>query len=219
MLEIIKNLIFSKRNYCLLCGENKVIKPNDICKSCREFIEISHRELHLNSIYIENAYSSCTYNRIMRQQLHQFKFGGKSYLYQGFGEILIYTIEETELKDKIDAITFVPMHRKRKAQRGYNQSELLAQYVARGLELPLLDNHIVKAKWTVEQNKLGRAERKVNLIDSFKAINTEDIDGKEILIIDDIITTGATMEECAKTLMEAGAKTIYGLSLVSSRKL
>ncbi len=69
----------------------------------------------------------------MRQQLHQFKFGGgKSYLYKGFGEILIYTIEETELKDKIDAITFVPMHRKRKAQRGYNQSELLAQYVARG---------------------------------------------------------------------------------------
>ncbi len=82
----------------------------------------------------------------------------------------------------------------------------------------MLDNHIVKAKWTVEQNKLGRAERKINLIDSFKAINTEDIDGKEILIIDDIITTGATMEECAKTLMEAGAKTIYGLSLVSSRK-
>ena len=219
MLDTIKNLIFSKRNYCPLCGENKVNKPNHICKSCGEVIEISHRELDLNSIYIEEAYSSCTYNRIMRDQLHKFKFGGKSYLYQGFGEILIYTIEETELKDKIDAITFVPMHKKRKGQRGYNQSELLAQYVAKNLNLPLLDKHIVKHKWTVEQNKLGRAERKVNLIDSFKAINIEDIKGKEILIIDDIITTGATMEECGKTLMEAGAKTVYGLCLVSSRKL
>lgn len=219
MLETMKNLIFSKRNYCSICGENKVDRPNQICKSCREFIEISNRELNLKLPHIEKSYSSCTYNRIMRKQLHEFKFSGKSYLYKGFGEILIYTIEEMGLIDTIDAITFVPMHNKRKAERGYNQSELLAKYVAENLEIPLLKKHLIKTKWTVEQNKLGKTERMTNLNKSFKAMNIEDIKDKEILLIDDIITTGATMEECGKTLVEAGAKTIYGLALTSSRKL
>ena len=218
MLNTLKNLIFSKRNYCSICGENKVQSPSHICKSCREFIEISNRELDLNLPHIKKIYSSCIYNKIMRKQLHEFKFGGKSYLYRGFGEILIYSIKEMKLEDKINAIIFVPMHNRRKAQRGYNQSELLAKYVADNLEIPLLEKHLIKSKLTIEQNKLGRAERMANLKDSFK-VNIEDIKDKEVLLIDDIITTGATMEECGKTLMEAGAKTVYGLALTSSRKL
>ena len=82
----------------------------------------------------------------------------------------------------------------------------------------MLDNHLIKIRLTVEQNKLGRVERKNNLKDSFKAINIEDFKGKEILLIDDIYTTGATMEECGKVLMEKGARKVYGLALTSSMK-
>lgn len=218
MLKAFKNLIFSGKNLCPFCKETKVKTPNHICKSCREFIKIANRELNIKLPNVERIYYSCIYNRLMRKELHKFKFQGKSYLYKGFGEILIYTIEEMGLKNKIDAIIFVPMHSRKKAQRGYNQSELLAKYVAENLEIPLLKNHLLKSKWTEEQNKLGKVERMTNLKNSFKAINTNDFKDKDILLIDDIITTGATMEECAKTLVESGAKTVYGLALTSSVK-
>ena len=123
-----------------------------------------------------------------------------------------------DIKNKIEALAFVPIHRRKKALRGYNQSELMSSYVSKKMNIPLLNNHLIKNKWTLDQNKLGKIERKNNLKDSFKTINSEEFKGKEILLIDDIITTGATMEECGRTLMENGAKKIYGLALASSMK-
>ncbi len=123
------------------------------------------------------------------------------------------------MDDKIEAIIFVPVHRRKEALRGYNQSELLGSYIAKRLDIPLLDKHLIKTRWTVEQNKLDKMERRKNLKDSFKAINLEDFKDKEILLIDDIITTGTTMEECGKILLESGARKVYGLALTSSMKL
>ena len=218
MLKSFKNLIFKSEDICLFCKENTSGPYNHICSSCMELIEMRNKEVKLASPYINKIYYSCFYNRFIRDSIHSFKFEGKPYLYKAFGELLLITMEEIKLSEKIDVIAFVPTHKRKEALRGYNQSELLATFVSDNLNIPLLKNQLLKTKWTIDQNKLDKVERKNNLTNSFKAINIQDFKDKEILLIDDIITTGATMEECAKVLKEAGARNIYGLALTSGMR-
>lgn len=218
-VKSISNLLFPEEGICPFCRENRLYSSNYICTNCMELVEFVNREIDLNLPHVEKAYYSVLYNRFIREKIHAFKFQGKNYLYKPFGEILINTIKEKDLQNKIQAITFVPIHRRKKALRGYNQSELLGTYVAKRLNILLLDNHLLKIKWTLDQNKLGKLERENNLKNSFKAHNIEDFKNKEILLIDDIITTGSTMEECGKILIENGAKKVYGLAFTSSIKI
>lgn len=219
IFKSLANLLFPEEDICFFCKSHIEDKKRHICRSCMALIEFAHREVDLKTPYIHKAYYSAIYNRFLRENIHSFKFEGKSYLYKAFGDILLKTIYERELGKKVDVITFVPMHRIKKAQRGYNQCELLAQYLSNNIKKPLLKNNLIKSKITKEQNKLGMLERRTNLKDSFKAINIDDFKGKEILLIDDIITTGATMKEIGKVLLENGAKNIYGLAITSSMKI
>lgn len=218
-VKSISNLLFPEEDICSFCRENRTYSTNYICTNCMGLVEFVNREIDLNLPHIESIYYSVLYNRFIREKVHAFKFQGNNYLYKPFGEMLIDTIREKDIQNKIEAITFVPIHRRKKALRGYNQSELLGTYVAKKLDIPLLNAHLFKAKWTLEQNKLNKLERKNNLKNSFKTRNIEDFKDKEILLIDDIITTGTTMEECGRILVENGAKKIYGLALTSSIKI
>ena len=218
-IKSITNILFPGEYICLFCRENRSIFSKYICTSCMELIEVVNREVDLELPNIEKTYYSLLYNKFIREKFHAFKFQGKSYLYKPFGEILIDTIKIKNIEEEIEAILFVPIHRRKEALRGYNQSELLGSYIAKKLDIPLLSNHLLKTRWTVDQNKLGKVERKNNLKDSFKAINIEDFKDKEILLVDDIITTGTTMEECGKVLVEKGARKVYGLALTSSMKV
>lgn len=219
IFKSLSNFIFPEENICFFCKGYIENEKQHICNSCRDLIEFAHREVNLDSVYMEKTYYSVLYTRFIRENIHSFKFEGKSYLYKAFGDILLKTICEKDLEGKIDAIAFVPMHRIKEAKRGYNQCELLAKYISKVLKKPLLKNNIIKAKITREQNKLGMLERRTNLKDSFKAVDIQDFKAKEILLIDDIITTGATMEEISKLLINNGAKRIYGLAITSSMKI
>ena len=212
-------MLFLGKDICLFCKENQSISYNYICKSCMELLEIVNEEENFKLPHMEKVYYSLVYNKFTRENLHSFKFQGKSYLYKPFGEILLRTIEDLQLNHKMDYIIFVPSHRRKKAMRGYNQGELLAGYVSEKLDIPLLKKHLIKTKTTKDQNTLGKTERRKNLKDCFKTDYVEDFKDKEILLIDDIITTGSTMEECSQVLIENGAGKIYGLTLTSSQKL
>lgn len=217
IIDAMERLLFIKEDFCYLCRENRA--KDYICSHCKGLIEFVHKRVEIKLPHIEGVYSSVLYNRFIREKLHSYKFQGKNYLYKPFGEMLLITLRENGLEDKIEGISYVPIHRRKEALRGYNQSKLLAEYVAKALNIPLLDKHLFKVRWTRDQSKLDRAGRMNNLASSFKAKNIKDFKGKEILLIDDIITTGATLMECSKTLMEAGAKGVYGLVLTSSMKL
>lgn len=219
LVKSIKEFLFPQRYICLFCKDNIAIDNDYICTSCKGLIEFANREIDLNLPNLEKVYYSVLYNRFIREKIHSFKFEGKSYLYKPFGEILLSTIMDKGLDKRIDAIIYVPIHRRKEALRGYNQSQLLGEYISKKLNIPILKKHLLKTKWTKDQNKLGRIERQGNLKDSFKTNNIKDFKGKEILLIDDIITTGTTLEECSKPLIESGAKRIYGLVLTSSMKL
>lgn len=216
IIKELERLLFIRDDYCYFCKENKA--KDYICVYCNELIEYVHGNIKLDISYIEGIYYSVLYNRFIREKLHSYKFEGKNYLYKPFGEMILTTIRLNGLDKKIDGIVYVPLHRKKEAIRGYNQSGLLAEYVADMLNISLLKNNLMKIRWTKDQNKLDRLTRQTNLKSAFKVKNIKDIKGKEILLIDDIITTGATLIECSKTLMEAGAKRIYGLVLTSSMK-
>lgn len=218
-IKSIHNLLFPTNNLCYLCKETKDIIHDYICDDCFSRLEFVHREISIDSPYITTAYYSLIYNRYMREVISDYKFNGKSYLYKPLGDLMLRTIKEKRLIEDIDLIMYLPSHRRKEAKRGYNQSQLLATYLGKALNIGVSHNNLIKIRHTKDQNKLNRHERLNNLKDSFKVKDRREIGNKSILLIDDIITTGTTMSECSKVLIENEARAVYGLALTSSKKL
>jgi len=216
LFDIISNLLFPSRHICLICKENYGHR-SFICDDCYSSLELVHGEVYKDRPYIKKAYYSLFYNRYTRELIGNYKFRGKNYLYKVFGEIMMGTLEKYKLGEEIDMLAFVPSHRRKEALRGYNQAELLAGYIAEKIKKPLSRGNLVKSRWTEEQSHSNKADRAVNLRDSFYLKDPGKIRGKRILLVDDLITTGATMEECSRLLIENGAREIIGLALTSSK--
>ena len=214
-IKALHNLIFPTNRLCYFCGETSYKIENYLCKNCISHLEVLNREIEMDSVYIQKAYYSLMYNRIIREIMRDFKFSGKSYLYKPLAEIMLSTLEEVGVY--FDIILFVPSHRRKEAIRGYNQSELLARYISKALSISLSTNNLIKTKHTKDQNKLNKTERMRNLRNAFKVRNKKEVQNKDILLVDDIITTGSTLMECAKVLKDAGALEITGLGLTSSK--
>ena len=115
--------------------------------------------------------------------------------------------------EEIDFIIPVPLSLTRRIGRGYNQAGLLAQEMSKHCQKPLLSDVLKRSKITKPQFLLSKRERLENLKDSFTVKNADKIKGKTVLLVDDIITSGATVSECAGVLKSAGAKKIYAMSL------
>jgi ComF family protein len=107
----------------------------------------------------------------------------------------------------------VPLEKKKLKNRGYNQSQELAQELAKTLKLPVIVNALIKIKPTQPQMKLSAKEREENLKGVFLVNNKEDITGKKIFLVDDVYTTGSTMEECARVLRDNGARSVWGIAI------
>ncbi len=210
-------LLFPTQNLCYMCKEKSYYIDNYICGECKERLVYMHKEVDIGSQHISKTYYSVFYNKFIKELVHSFKFNDKSYLYKPLAEIMLETIDLIGIKKDIDLIFYVPIHRRKEAIRGYNQSELLAKYISENINTPLSKNNLIKHKWTKEQNQLRKLERQNNLKDSFKIKNPNEIINKRILLIDDIITTGATFDECGKVLKINGAGEVIGLALTSSK--
>ena len=217
-IKSIHSLLFPSKNWCFFCKEKNNFITNYICDDCRDNIEILNREVDLDSLKVDKAFYILGFNRFIKEMIYDFKFNGKSYLYKPLAQIMVDSIEHLNLASGIDLVCFVPSHRRKEAIRGYNQSELLAKYVSKKLDIKLSVDNIVKYRFTKEQNKLNRNQRLNNLKDSFEIKRPEEFIGKNILIIDDIVTTGSTFIECAKVLKKSGAREITALALTSSKK-
>lgn len=217
MLDVLNNLLFPQRHVCLMCREKNSNAMKYICKNCYENLEISNKEVQMDSPFMKKAYYSLFYNRFIKEKIREYKYNGKNYLYKPLGEIMLGTIEKYEICKNIDLIGYIPTHRRKEALRGYNQAELLANYISQKTNIPILKGNLIKIKWTKEQSHSNKIERITNLRDSFHIKEPSIIEGKNILLVDDIITTGTTMEECSRVLKNNGAKEIVGLALTSSK--
>jgi competence protein ComFC len=217
LLQTLNSLLFPTKHICLFCKEKNGSIKGYICKECYENLEVLNREVQIDSIYINKVYYSLSYNRFIREMMKNYKYNGKNYLYKPFGEIMIRTIENKKIAEDIDIIIYVPTHKRKEALRGYNQAELLAVYISKNLEKPLLRENLIKTKWTKEQSHSNKIDRIINLKGSFQIKDSSEIERKKILLVDDIITTGVTMDECSRVLINNGAKEVIGIALTSSK--
>ena len=144
--------------------------------------------------------------------IHSIKYSKKFAVGNRLGEI-IAEIRGDEIKTwRIDFIVPVPLHHLKKANRGYNQSFYIAKGLGKSLNIPVNQSILKRVKFTQTQTALSLVERQENIGDAFKVKKTKTVKGKNILIIDDVITTGATLNECARILKEVGANKIYASS-------
>lgn len=188
------------------------ISKSYLCNKCKLKLK---RILKLNTItYKDKYFDSHTYlfkyEEGIRDKLLKYKFRDYSYLYKFFSEIVI---NNCNLKSNYDIILPVPIHKKRKQKRGYNQSELIAKEIAKNINIEYSNKVLIKVVNTVPQSTLNQTQRMNNVLGIYKVTNSQMIDKKRILLIDDIFTTGSTVNECAKVLKQNGAQSINILTI------
>ena len=194
---------------CLLC--DAVIPAEEIfCRDCAKELpgKPFSRRITLPGTGAEGfqVFSPLSYEGGYRKSIYRFKFRGQKSLAKPMGRLMAELAGPMELS--FDAVAWAPMTEKKRKKRGYDQSELLARTVARELKLPCLPL-LKKVRDNQTQHELSGRQRQQNVRNAYRA--EKETQGKTLLLIDDIVTTGATIGECAKVLYSAGAKTVVGL--------
>jgi ComF family protein len=147
----------------------------------------------------------------LEEAIKQLKYYGITRLSSPLSDLLF----KYPLPD-VDVIIPVPLHGRRLKERGFNQSALIAKGISKRLKRPLLINCLIRTRYTTPQVNLTAKEREKNIKDAFSINDSGDIQGKDIMLIDDVFTTGATVRECSKVLQKAGAGNIYVITLARS---
>ena len=205
ILENILGLIYP--NVCGFCG--KICKES-LCKKC----EIKIKEYEINIVrkikdkYFDELLCLFKYEDEIRETLIKYKFQNKAYLYKTFSKIILKNKKVCGFLKNYDIIIPVPISKKRKKQRGYNQSYLITREIAHNTNLKCEDKCLIKIKDIIEQSKLDKKQREINIQNAYKIINREKVFNKKVLLLDDIYTTGSTVNECSKMLKQAGANEI-----------
>lgn len=199
-----------KRNlppFCYHCGRHIDPKINlkNICNSCIK------RPLHF-----DRAFSPCVYEGVIKELIHQFKYKNKDYLGLILSKLMIEFIREYNLPmEYMDLIISLPLHKARLREREFNQAQVLGNYIAKEFNKTLLNNCLIRRRLTKTQTELEEGERFLNVQDSFSLNTEESLKGKNILLVDDVLTTGATASEAARVLKEAETNIVFVLTLAS----
>lgn len=195
--DCLKNTTFNDKFTCPICGR-KVGKP-EICIECKAKPPL-----------FESAVSALIYEGTAIKLIHKFK-NGDAYLKDYFADLIVAKLGAFP---KIDYIAFVPMTKKAQFRRGYNQSKLLAESISERINVPVCDV-IEKVKDTTAQKALSGRERAKNLEGSFKAKSKNALLDKNVLLVDDILTTGATADAICMSLFRAGAMKVFLATIAS----
>ena len=214
ILEQILNALFPPK--CILCG--KVLPPNetDLCHSCRTDTEIFPKATR-NISFVADWTSMWYYNGNVRNSLLRYKFHNRRSYGAVYGRLLAMKLLSKPLC-QYDILTWVPVSPQRKRKRGFDQVELIAQAVGQELGTPAVPV-LKKIKHNKPQSRLSDpSRRRANVLGAYTVPDPAAIAGKRILLLDDIITTGATIQECSRTLLTAGAKEVYCAAVAALNK-
>jgi ComF family protein len=151
-------------------------------------------------------------DRELQQLIHGLKYDGKFLIGIHLGKIIGRELQTIIDEWMIDYIVPVPLHHLKRAERGFNQSDFISKGIKSFLNIPIKYNLLKRTRFTETQTNLTLVERAANMNGAFRAVKSKDISGKNILLVDDVITTGATISECGKVLLESGAAKIYAVS-------
>jgi len=197
---------------CVFCGKILARGVEDWCDNCTETLPYTLDGGVQEGEYFDFCISPLYYKGVVRKSIQRFKFGGASAYADAYGKLLADCIREHP-GIGYDLISWVPLSSKRKRSRGYDQAMLLA--LATALELnDVAAETLKKPKDVRAQSELSdRAERSANISGAYEVADQELIEGKCILLVDDIVTTGSTLSECARVLMLSGASRVVCAAL------
>ena len=208
-LYSILNLFYPR--VCAACGEPLLKDEDTVCLKCRYTLPRTGYEHHPDNPVAQSFYgrvrlhaaTSCFFfakSGKVQHLIHQLKYKGNKYAGMFLGEQIGESIKDEPLFQGIDYIIPVPLHPKRERQRGYNQSLVIAFGIHEATGIPIGDKYLVRGVYTETQTHKSAEERFKNVKDIFKVRFADELKGKHVLLVDDVLTTGATLESCAHQL-------------------
>ena len=191
---------------CILCRKLLAKEETDLCRDCREHQpEYGTHKIKLS--FLAQWTGLWYYKENVRASILRYKFSGRRSYAAAYGRLLAMKLQK-EGWDTPDVLTWVPISRQRKRKRGYDQVELFGKVLAEELGYELVPA-LQKVRNTKPQSTMGSiSHRKANILGAFVVTDPELVRGKCVLLLDDIVTTGATASECARILLTAGAKEV-----------
>ena len=212
--EFILELLFPHK--CILCGKLLEKGQQDLCPDCRaDSPDYPNRKEKIQ--FLDSFTAVWYYEGSVRRSLLRYKFYSMRSYADSYGRLLAMKVLEIH-PEGFDCLTWVPVSRRRKIRRGYDQVQLLAKAVGRELGMtpvPLLK----KVRHNRPQSGIADAAmRRANVLGAYRAENREQIAGKRILLLDDVLTTGSTAGECARLLLTWGAKEVHCAAIAAARK-
>ena len=198
---------------CMACGESLYKGEDILCTHCRYHLPKTNFHQDKDNPVIRhfwgkvNVHSAASYyffnkGEKVQSLMHHFKYKGRKEIGLFLGEVYGTELNEAPLFNAIDVIIPVPLHRNKKLKRGYNQSELFAEGLAKSMNKQFDHKTLYRAKASETQTKKSRFQRWENVNEIFKLNDVEKLQGKHILLVDDVITTGSTLEACAEVLLQ-----------------
>lgn len=216
MFKFIIDLFFPK--VCSGCRSVLMTNETVLCTRCRHEIPLTQYCLDPNNqavkkfygkIEIEHASAFMYFNKkgIVQELIHNLKYKGHEEIGTVLGKWYVEDLKELQLKTPFDMIIPVPLHPKKFKERGYNQIAAFGKTLAEGLEIPYDDSVLYRTKYSKTQSKKNLLGRSENIENIFDVILKEEYKNKHFLIVDDVLTTGATLEACSRALLKIqGAK-------------
>lgn len=214
LVDRLLDLIYPSR--CVFCRTFLPPGPPRICQRCDETLPRTSDGGRRRGDFFSECVSALYYEDAVRDAIHRYKFNGAQAYAPALGELLAECIYE-DLEGEYDILSWVPLDPGRRRKRGYDQAELLARNAGKRLmrePVPVLK----KKRGVHPQSKTGEPEkRRANIAGAYSVLDLEAVRDKRILLIDDVVTTGSTLSECAKTLLLAGAEDVRCATLASTR--
>lgn len=216
-VEVLLDLLFPPK--CVFCKKLLRKGENSICACCQAHLPwCVGPEAEQTMEFISLCASPLWYQDQVRESFHRYKFKGSRGYAKVYGRLMAQCVRD-HLAGKYDLITWVPLSEQRRKARGYDQAMLLAEAAA--LELgDVAAETLTKVRDTSAQSGLGKDDsaRRANVLGAYRPTDPELIAGERILLIDDVVTTGSTLSECARTLRTAGAADVVCVTLARARK-
>lgn len=226
-------LIYPEKNTCFICeAYDETIGEKYICSDCKKrikkivppvcskcfkpidynFYTVFCQECCDTERHFEMSKSPYAYEGLIKNAIYSYKYYNKPYFYKFFGNCLVNFMKDINYTN-FDFILSVPLHPSKMRIRGYNQSELIARHISKNLSIPYIDA-LKRTKKTLKQSGQSKEERRKNLKDAFQVKKSADkIINSSVLLVDDIYTTGSTVEECSKALISYGVSKVYVITI------